>query len=235
MEAYAAEIAARVVHIAGTVAVRTAAGSVKVLAMNSELSAGDLVNTQKGSSVRLRFTDGSELVLRENTQLRVESYQYDEAKPADDGLVYSMLKGGLRAVTGAIGKRGNQDAYKAKVNSATIGIRGTKFGLFLCRRAVNHDDDDCLDVMKPARKDAGAAEGLYIDVIEGKIIVVNPAGSQILEAGEYGYVGDETTPPTRLPESPGIENVLPPTLDQIMGGGGPGPLGTDRNAVCVIR
>lgn len=235
VQAMAAGAAARVVQIAGTVAVKTAEGGVKLLAMNSELNAGDLVNTQKGSSVRLRFSDGSELALRENTQLRVESYQFEEGKPAEDGFVYNVLKGGLRAISGAIGKRGNQDAYKAKVNSATIGIRGTRFGLFLCRSEPENPEQDCKNLLKRPGKEP-YPEGLYFEVTEGKILVTTPAGSREYSAVQFGFAEGGDGAPSLLDESPGLELILPSPLDSLTGGGGAfGGLGADRNAVCIIR
>lgn len=120
----------------GTVAVQKADGSVRTLAAGSMVQVGDVITTQPNSSARLKFTDGSELTVGANSQVKVDAYAFSTAAPGDDNLVMSLLKGGLRSITGLIGRRGNRDAYKLQTATATIGIRGTDYIARLC-------EDDC--------------------------------------------------------------------------------------------
>ena len=132
--------AATATAVEGTAYVIRADGRQGILARGSALNVGDSVTTTRNSTVRLRFTDGGETALRPDSRIAVQSYAYSSDAPQADNLVLGLLKGGLRAITGAIGKRGNVDAYRVQVNSATIGIRGTDYTARVC-------DNDCPTVI----------------------------------------------------------------------------------------
>lgn len=114
-----------VAHVSGTLSVSRPDGTMLVLGQKSEVYPGDLLSTQKDSYAQINFTDGSSLTIRPLTQVRVESYNYTQDKPEADSAFFRLLKGGMRSVTGLVGKRGNQDAYKIGTPVATIGIRGS--------------------------------------------------------------------------------------------------------------
>lgn len=132
--------AATATAVEGTAYVIRADGRQGILARGSALNVGDSVTTTRNSTVRLRFTDGGETALRPDSRIAVQSYAYSSDAPQSDNLVLGLLRGGLRAITGAIGKRGNVDAYRVNVNSATIGIRGTDYTARVC-------DNDCSSVV----------------------------------------------------------------------------------------
>ena len=119
--------AATVTHLSGPLVVRKADGATKAISIGSKVDEGDTVVTEKRTYARLKFTDGGEVTLKPNCQFKVEKFSYDQGKPKDDLASYKLIKGGLRAITGQIGKRGNQDSYEMKTPTATIGIRGTIF------------------------------------------------------------------------------------------------------------
>lgn len=228
----------RVVQLVGTVSLQRPDGAVKVLSLDSTVMTGDIVSTQKNSTVRISFGDGGQLSLRPETQIKIESYNYEEQAPEKDSMSYSILKGGLRAITGLIGKRGNRDAYKAKATEATIGIRGTKFGMLSCKRETGQILSD--EVLKLCSC-TGLADakrtlpdgGLYVDVTEGSIGVTNNSGTTVLDAGESVCIADENTPPQKLPGVPGLGGALPDdiaSLSQSLN-----LFGLDNTAVCRIR
>lgn len=107
-------------------------GTIQPIATGAAFDAGDVLSTGRDSVAQLEFSDGSMVALRPNSQLRVERYSYRLEAPKLDNLVLRLVKGGLRAVTGLIGKRGNQDAYRVGGLTATIGVRGTEFTARLC-------------------------------------------------------------------------------------------------------
>lgn len=121
-----------ITNISGVVSAQTPGGGARVLTGNAEVQAGDTITTQNESFARVRFPDGTEAALRPNSTLRIDSIRYDQDAPQGDSLVMSLFKGGLRAVTGFIGKRGNPDAHKLHTATATIGIRGTDYVARLC-------------------------------------------------------------------------------------------------------
>lgn len=119
-------------QLSGTISVQKPDGSVRLLARNSEVARGDTLNTERDSFAQVKFTDGAVVTLKPNTRFRIEDYAFDQADPARDNSAFALLKGGLRMITGLIGKRGNQDAMRMGTATATIGIRGTTFTVEDC-------------------------------------------------------------------------------------------------------
>lgn len=138
-------------------------------------------------------------------------------------MFFSLLKGGMGSVTGLLGRR-NRDRVKVIAASATIGIRGTHFGLLLC-------DGNCASIPMPG---GGAPpNGLHVDVVDGSVSISNDAGQQVLNAGQFGYVRDNTTPPAAVPPQQGIQVTMPLAISRNAGAGG--TLGKGRNdAECAI-
>jgi hypothetical protein len=120
-----AQSAGTVTHLSGTLSVQRQDGSVRILSQKSEVNRGDLLTTQRDSYAQINMTDGSSMTMRPDTQIRIEQYNFVQDRPQEDNSFLRLVKGGLRTVTGLVGKRGNQDAYKIGTNTATIGIRGS--------------------------------------------------------------------------------------------------------------
>ena len=139
--------------VEGTAYVTRADGRQTILARGTALGVGDALSTTRNSTVRLRFTDGGETALRPDSRITVQEYNYVRDNPQSDSLVLSLLRGGLRAITGSIGKRGNVDAYKLNVSTATIGIRGTDYTARLCNNDCKSDSDA---VVRNNRGNSGA-------------------------------------------------------------------------------
>ena len=153
-------------HLSGAVSVQKADGKTLPGSAGTKVGVGDTVVTGAGSYVRVEMSDGGEMVLRPDSQLQVESYKFNQAQPAEDSFVFNMLKGGLRTVTGLIGKRGNKDAYSLKTTTATIGIRGTQFDLRVCQA-------NC----------GALADGTYLAVRFGAVQTSNAQGTLAVAAG----------------------------------------------------
>lgn len=117
----------------GTITVQKPDGSVKVVQRGSEVDKGDTLNTERDSYAQVKFSDGGIVTLKPNTRIKIDDFVFKPNEPAKDSSTLSLLRGGLRMITGLIGKRGNPDAFKANTVTATIGIRGTTFTV-----------DDCL-------------------------------------------------------------------------------------------
>ena len=67
-----------------------------------------LVNTGDHSSALLKFEDGQVVTMQSNSTFQVREYRYDAKKIENSNIVFSMLKGGMRFVTGLIGKARKQ-------------------------------------------------------------------------------------------------------------------------------
>lgn len=220
--AQAAPQAGEVTHLSGTLSVKRADGTARLLAVKSAVEEGDLVTTEAETYARIKFADGAEVVLRPGSQLKVESYAFNQAKPESDNVVLSMLKGGLRAVTGLIGKR-NREKVSFSTTTATIGIRGTHFGALLCQ-------GDCGGV--PTVTGQPPANGLHLDVADGAIVVRNAAGQVQINAGQFGFVATPQTIPLIVPPQQGIQVTMPSAISQNKGSGQ--GIGKDKQGECAL-
>ena len=99
------------------------------------------------------------------------------------------MKGGIRAVTGYIGKR-NREAYKVNTAVATIGIRGTGHNTRIC-------EGDC-----PGKKN-----GLYHSTWEGETTVENDVDVKSVPAGSGVYVEDLESQIKSLSQPDGVTAV----------------------------
>ncbi len=204
-----AATAGQITHLSGTLSAKRVDGSSKLLSVKSDVMEGDTLSTETETYARIKFADGGEVVMRPGTQLKIENYAYNAAKPESDNIVMSMFKGGLRAVTGLIGKR-NREKVSFQTETATIGIRGTHFGALLCR-------NDCGGI--PTTGGKPPPNGLHVDVTNGAITMRNGAGSVQINAGQFGYVASAGTPPAMVPPQQGIQVTMPSSIAQNKGGG----------------
>ncbi|MBW7833342.1 MAG: FecR domain-containing protein [Simplicispira suum] len=109
---------------AGEVSMRRGAAS-SPLSKGAELDTGDVVLTGATGRAQIRFTDGGLVALQPDSQFTVTRY-VDSGDPAQDSFVVHLLRGGMRAVTGLIGKR-NAANYHVVTPTAVVGIRGSAF------------------------------------------------------------------------------------------------------------
>lgn len=188
-------------HLSGTLSVQRPDGSVRLLSEKSQVTPGDVITTERDSYAQVKFTDGGQVTLRPNTQVKLDSYKYTEGQPQEDSFVLSLFKGGMRALTGLVGKRGNQGAYKVQTATATIGIRGTDFtGIYVPPPAAGETAP------------SGAPPGVYVTVHEGAIVMV-AAGTELpVSAGQTGYsdATDVKIPPKIIPAPPNLPEVDKP-------------------------
>lgn len=95
------------------------------LSKGAELDGGDVVLTGTEGRAQIRFSDGGLVALYPDSQFTVTRYA-DGAGTGEDHFVVNLLRGGMRALTGLIGKR-NPANYKVVTPTAVVGIRGSAF------------------------------------------------------------------------------------------------------------
>jgi hypothetical protein len=215
-DAYAAG-AGEVTHISGAVVARKADGQSRILSVKSEVAEGDVIATADNSYARVRFSDGTDAVLRPATQVKIDAFKFQEQRPESDNVVLSLLKGGMRAVTGLLGKR-SPTSFRVGTPSATIGIRGTTFHA---------------EVVVPGGG-GGLAPGLYVQVLDGVINLTNKGGSQNFAAGQFGFTPNFNQPPVILPNNPGIQFTPPPAFSAPPLVGGAMGVGKSGGLECTI-
>jgi hypothetical protein len=214
-----AQGAGSVTHLSGTLSVQRADGSVRILSQKSEVNPGDVLTTQRDSYAQINFSDGSSMTMRPNTQVKVEQYRFAQDRPQEDSSFMRLLKGGLRTVTGLVGKRGNMDAYKIGTNTATIGIRGS-----------SGDTLECSEGCDGVTSTSGNLEpGTYHATYTGSYYLQNEGGILTIDEGKFAFVKNSASPPVILPGDPGLNLAqLPFVL-------GTGPQGGVTQGECVVR
>ncbi|MEY3201140.1 MAG: hypothetical protein RIR70_690, partial [Pseudomonadota bacterium] len=151
---------------------------------------GDRLTTGAASSVQVMFTDQGLIALRENSSFKIEKFSFQQGADAAN---FKLEKGGVRTVTGQVGKANNKD-YSLDAVVATIGIRGTNFELVLC-------EGQC------AGNGSAAKNGLY-GVVRGasggtsRITISNDAGDKLLGKNDSFFVADRNTPAQQLVAPP---------------------------------
>ena len=144
------------------------------LARGDGIQSGDTLHVGETSNMQVRFTDESIIALRSNSVFRIDDYKFESNNNLGKSF-FSLVKGGMRSITGLIGKF-NRENYAVKATSATIGIRGTHFVLAQC-------SNDCFN------KDGSKAEnGLFGGVTDGRIAVNNQAGEREFGKNEFFHV-----------------------------------------------
>jgi hypothetical protein len=207
-----------VTHLSGTLSVKKADGSVRILSQKSEIRSGDTLNTERDSYAQIKFSDGGQVTLKPGTSVRIDDFRFSEEKPQDDSFVFGLLKGGLRAVTGLVGKR-NKDKYQLGTATATIGIRGTTFSADDC---VNFREAEC-GRLEPA---------VYVGVADGEIVVRNSQGELGIAAGQFGLISPNQRP-LFLSTDPGLQFTPPATfIAAVMTGSA---VNTGKSLECVVR
>ncbi|RZT11008.1 FecR family protein [Duganella sp. CF402] len=192
----AAQVAGVVVQASGAMSARSPSGAVKALQVKSEVESGDTLVTAAGAYAVVRFIDNSELALKPGTTVKIDQFAFDEAKPETDRAAYTLVKGGLRSITGLLGKR-NKDKFAMKTPSATIGIRGTTFFL---EYLTGKGDVDASPGLEP---------GLHVHVSTGGISIVNGAGEFRYDTGQFGFIKDDKTKPVKMFTNPGMQFTPP--------------------------
>jgi hypothetical protein len=117
--------AARVDFAIGNATAQGQNGKVRPLTKGTEVGQGDTINTADGR-VQLRFVDGAFVSLQPQSQFRIDDFRYNGQQDGTEKGFFSLLKGGLRTITGLVG-RNNKSAYQVTTTVATIGIRGTEY------------------------------------------------------------------------------------------------------------
>lgn len=131
------------------------------LSRRSPFFNGDVLHTGDGASAQIRFLDGAVVSLRAATALMVDEFRFTDSGD-DDRNFTTLLKGGLRTITGTIGKE-DPTKYRVTTPVATIGVRGTHY------EAVYENE-------------------LSVAAWQGSVSITNKAGQLVVGAdGQYNF------------------------------------------------
>lgn len=183
--------AGRIVAASGRLLARADDGSERRLRRRSPVYAGDTILVGDNAFIQIRFSDGGLTSLRPGTEFRVSEYHFNGKQDGSETAVFDLVKGGLRTITGAIGKQHKKN-YQLNTPVSTIGIRGTHYGVNLCDAGCTSSTGEPL----PA--------GLYGGVVDGAIVVSNEGGEGYFGNDHYFHVADGGSPPQELLGPPGV-------------------------------
>jgi hypothetical protein len=166
-------------------------GKTRNLRRGSSIYVGDIVRSSSDTISQIRMKDNALIALKPDTEFGFDQYQFSN-KPENNSSIFSLIRGGFRTITGLIGKH-NKKHYKVKTSVATIGIRGTHYGLALCQQS------NCA-----GNAGGGVADGLYGSVIDGEIVTENEAGVFSFSNDEYFHIASASNKPENLLKPPGV-------------------------------
>ncbi|MCP4876392.1 MAG: FecR domain-containing protein [Gammaproteobacteria bacterium] len=183
----------------------------RVLNVGAAVYERDQVQTGIKSFVVIGFNDKTRVTLSPNSAFRIEEHEFKPEQPDENNSFFSFLQGGLRLVTGAIGRL-NQKAFRVATPTATIGIRGTGFDL-LCEGvcvSTNAMHDPARDSLlgkfinffvKPAFA-LGDGNGMYAKVWSGAIELQLGSKTVLLKNGRTAYLKNNFSQPQLIPDIP---------------------------------
>ena len=209
---------ARVLSQQGQITALDEQGQRRVLSPGASIYPGDVVETAANAAAMLAFRDESKVNLGASTRFRVDDFAFDPADLSSSRYFMSLLRGSLRAITGAIGKSNRQNV-RFTSSTATIGIRGTELGMSCTGLCAN----------EPAALGSSPTDsGFSVFTFDGSVLVsltapgvgapagtaaVQPvpielvAGRGLVFSGQFNASGEPrvellTAPPVQLPATP---------------------------------
>ncbi len=171
----------------------------------------DQIQTGIKSFTVIAFNDKTRITMSPKSAFRIEEHEFKPDQPDENNSFLSFLQGGLRLVTGAIGRL-NQKAFRVATPTATIGIRGTGFDL-VCEGAcvgssamMDPASDTLLGhllsfFLRPAYALADG-NGMYVKVWSGAIELQLGDGPVLLENGRTAYLTNAFSQPLFIPDIP---------------------------------
>ena len=181
-----AGIAGRIQFVAGDVRIIGLDGKERAAIKGAEVQELESLITGNLAQAQLRMVDGALLALRPDTQIKLEAYEFHENGTQEKAWL-SLLKGGLRSLTGLIGKR-NKENYAIRTPNAVIGIRGT--------------DHEPVVILPGTVIAQNNLPGTYDKVNVGMTSLTTQAGTTLIGRNQIGFAGAANQPPSLLPQLP---------------------------------
>lgn len=128
--------------------------------------------TAADGKVTLKFADGQVIALSPQTQFTVTSYVYSSSNVAQNNVLFSMARGGMRFVTGLIGQT-DRSKFAIRTPTLTAGVRGTD-GIIV-------------------QADNGAT---VVSVLDGVVTITTAKGTLVINKGRFAFwkAGTEIDP-----------------------------------------
>lgn len=194
----AAQAAATLLAAIGEVRILDAAGQSRAGERGDALATGERVAVGANGLAQLRFSDGGLVSLRANSELSIDAYAYQGERDTAASSVLQLVRGGLRAITGAIARL-NRGGYTVVTTNATIGVRGTDFEVFHISPPV------------PSGETLPGEPGTYLKVNQGTAFLQTQGGSLDVLPQQVAVALQAAAVPRLLPQMPTFMRGVPPT------------------------
>lgn len=195
----AAEPIGDILFVHGTVEIIDTQGKTRLAEKGGQVFEGDRIISKDASSLQILMSDKGYFAVRPNSEITLDQYQFKDTDT--DKVQTSIIRGGLRSITGAIGQK-NKKAFQLRTPVATIGIRGTDLTAFY--------------ISQQMASPALGEQGSYLAIKSGGGILQNSAGTQLLAPGQAAYSASANLAPSAISELPGIFRL--PTFEEIIPG-----------------
>lgn len=192
-----AGVAGTFLVVTGDVKIITPDGQTHVPKRGDTLNERETLETGKDGSAQLKMADNGLMAVRPATRFTVDAYVYKGKADGSERSFITLLRGGFRSITGAIGKV-NRDNYRVRTPVATIGIRGTDHEPFY----IPQPEKGEIPLDKP---------GTYDKVNDGTVVLQTAVGEVLIQAEQVGYVGTVNELPRLLPIVPDFYQSAAPT------------------------
>ena len=207
-------VVGRIAFMRGQVSATGKYKKTRQLFTGGPLYEGDKVATGASSFTVIAFKDESRITLNSESEFEIKKHHYDKKDASLSSAFMSLLRGGLRATSGLIGKR-NPAGYKMQTSVATIGIRGTGYDIHCDGKCVAQAPQSLMTPLeeminffiKPVV--ATGNQGMYAHVWNGAIELTNNAGSQQLGLNETAFLRNIDSAPVMMPEIPLFMRSMP--------------------------
>ncbi|MBX3580652.1 MAG: FecR domain-containing protein [Rhizobiaceae bacterium] len=107
--------------------IRTAVtGDSGTIAVKSPVYRDERIRTSKSGLGEFRFVDGTKFAVGGNSSVVIDRFVYDSSKTFES-LTLNAARGSFRWISG----KSKSDAYKIVTPAGTIGVRGTRFDIYV--------------------------------------------------------------------------------------------------------
>lgn len=164
----------------------------RALNRRSDIYVGDRITTGNESQLQMRMKDGAMVALGANAEFVVQAYGEAAKGDKKDEAVLSLVKGGLRTISGQIAK----SSYSMSTPTATLGIRGTVFDVYV------RDDGSTVVILRNGQVVVNGLAG-------GTEVLTQPGLASSINTG--GAPSKPSTPPADVLDY--LRGILPSIPD----------------------
>ncbi len=184
LAARAAEAVGEVAYSRGVLTGQLEDEPPRIIGKGAGLFNGETLNTGSRAFALVSLIDGTRMTLRPNTTFKIENVSI---KQGSENALISLIRGGLRAITGFISKR-KPDSFRVVTSVATIGIRGTEFDARLCEGTECQEEEDAIG--ETAQRETRAVG--RITLLKGKASATGDGQeTRVLAVGAAVYERDQ--------------------------------------------